>query len=221
MVEEPYKESSEVDGTSGATKKEISKEAVADAVYTTHTIWHLSHVGEKEQLVNLTVDELNNDEELFSFILQNDQLDHHIDFFLGLYSNGKLKNDEYLNSLVISSLSHNEMSKNKTLAIKTLSKCNYSDPYFLQRLIDIYNELPPREKVQALNEFQKIKDFPEALFLAIVQNLENQQEWYVLKVFQVTKHRSQFRSELFNLGKNLTQIDNPQLHKILSEINGR
>ncbi len=39
-----------VDGTSGATKKEISAESVENAVYTTYTLWHLIHQGEKEQL---------------------------------------------------------------------------------------------------------------------------------------------------------------------------
>ncbi|AEL27502.1 hypothetical protein [Cyclobacterium marinum] len=217
LVEKPENGDPEVDGTSGATKKEIAAEAVVDAVYTTHTIWHLSHVGEKEQLVNLTINELNKDEELMTFLMQTPQLEHTSLFFLELFANGKLKQKDYLNSLVISSLGMDDKPKVKEVALKTLSKCNYSDSYFLQNIIDMYGGLPLKTKLQVLNEFKKVENLPEPLFLAIVHHLETQQDWYIIRVFEVMKNRDQYKDRLNNIASNLSHISNPQLQSILRE----
>src|SRR5690606_38143693 len=48
-----------LDGVTGATRKEIADEAVKGAVYTTYTLWHLIHEGEKEQLRSLMAGRLN------------------------------------------------------------------------------------------------------------------------------------------------------------------
>lgn len=217
LVEQPYSESPEVDGTSGATKKEIAEEAVADAVYTTHTIWHLSHVGEKEQLIDLAVRELNKDKDLFSLLMQKDQSSDYISFFLDLFSQNKLEHVEHLNSLVIRSMGFKNKPKIRDKAIRTLSYCNFSDDYFLNKIIDIYHKLPVKEKLQSLNEFKKIKFFPEPLYQAIVNNIENQQEWFIIKVFQVMANRDQFKDKLISLASNLSHIDNPQLQNVLEE----
>src|SRR5690606_2193023 len=55
---EPSGSDGRVDGVTGATRKVVGDAAVEDAVYTTHTLWHLIHVGEPEQLELLALGEM-------------------------------------------------------------------------------------------------------------------------------------------------------------------
>src|SRR5690606_23300390 len=91
-----------VDGTSGATKKEIAEESVENAVYTTYTLWHLIHVGEKEQLVQRTAEILNKGK-LAQQLLQVNEKRYQY-FLLDLFSMGKIQESAQVVNLLIEGL---------------------------------------------------------------------------------------------------------------------
>ena len=114
-----------VDGISGATKMEIALETVKDAVYTTYTIWHLVHLGEKEQIINLTTSCLN--EKILSIqslIVNEDEKYRH--FILSLLSDQKLTSTPVLDSLVLVGLTA-QSAKFKKLAYDALSKIDINE----------------------------------------------------------------------------------------------
>ncbi|WP_154857315.1 hypothetical protein [Cyclobacterium xiamenense] len=217
LVEEVYVEEPGVDGTSGATKKEIAAEAVKDAVYTTHTIWHLIHVGEKEQLMNLTAGELNKDASLIGSLLANDPSDDYRIVVLKLLADGKLREGNWKNSLVTESLENTDSKELQNLAIKSIAKCDYTDPSFLDYLTAVFPDFPTERKIQLVREFQKLPSIPDQLYRALVHDIENQQDWYIIGVFQLLKNKGNYGKELTRMAGKIGETDNLALKNILRD----
>ncbi len=215
LVDEVWDDNPNVDGTSGATKKEIAAEAVEDAVYTTHTIWHLIHVGEKEQIRELTASELTKDPSLLEKFLANDNTNIIREFVLKLISTGKFVEEEWVNTFVIESLEMEGGRELNSLATKSLPRCDYSDHWFVNRLIAIYSGLNTEEKIKFISEFQHLNYIPTDLSNAIVANISSQQDWYIVKVFQLFKDKEEHQGLLKNIAGNLESKDNPLLENIL------
>lgn len=216
LVEEAWEDNPNVDGTSGATKKEIAAEAVEDAVYTTHTIWHLIHVGEKEQLRELTAAELTKDPSLLEKMLADDGANDFRKFVLKFISLGKFVAEEWVNTFVIESLEMEGGRELNSLAMKSLPRCDYADPWFVNRLVAIYSGSNTGAKIRYISEFQHLKYIPTDLSDAIVANISSQQDWYIVKVFQLFKDKEAHQGLLKNLAVNLESKDNPLLENILN-----
>src|SRR5690606_21783739 len=90
------------DGVSGATRKEIAEEAVEDAVYTTYTLWHLIHVGEKEQLVQLSAGLLNQEDFFGSMVKTEDR--RYLRFLMEQLAEGRIKSSRQTDSLLVKGL---------------------------------------------------------------------------------------------------------------------
>lgn len=217
LVDDVFEDAISTDGTSGATKKEIAAEAVKDAVYTTHTIWHLIHVGEKEQLMNLTAGELNEDTTLIEDLFRKDHLNYYRLFILKLIADGELREGNWRDSVVIESLKDSDNKEIQNLAIKSISKSDYSDPSFLNDLTKIYQDFQMERKMQLLREFQKLPSIPDELYRVIVHDIENQQDWYVIGVFQLFKKIGDNRTELATVARKIGKTDNQVLKNILME----
>ncbi|MEX2567467.1 MAG: hypothetical protein WD431_16095 [Cyclobacteriaceae bacterium] len=216
LVDDVYEENPKVDGTSGATKQEITQEAVEHAVYTTHTIWHLVHVGEKNQLADLTAKKINQNQNLLDNLLLYGKSDVYKKFVLSLIASRKIETADWINSLVIESLKEDSREL-QSLAIESLSKCDYSDPSFLNELTKIYRDFPLEGKMQFLGEFQNLASLPGQLFHVIVQDIENQQDWYVIRVFQLFKNNEGHRKELSKVARKIGETDNQALKSVLME----
>lgn len=217
LVDEVWEEKADVDGTSGATKKEVAAEAVEDAVYTTHTIWHLIHVGEKEQIRKLTAAELTKDPSLLEKLLSNDATNNFRKFVLKLISSGEFVGEDWVNTFVIESLEMEAGRELNSLAIKSLPRCDYADDSFVNRLRIIFRELKTEEKIKFISEFHHLKNIPTDLSNEIVDQIETQQDWYVIKVFQLFKEKEDYQGLLKNIADNLEGKENPLLNNILLE----
>src|SRR5690606_6683731 len=126
-------------GTSGATKKEIAEESVEDAVYTTYTLWHLIHVGEKEQLVQRTAEILNEGKLAQQLLQINDKRYKY--FLLDLFSQGKIHESELLVNLLVEGLKSKNDPTLKGLSIKALSKLDISQPLIQAELAIVYPQM--------------------------------------------------------------------------------
>jgi hypothetical protein len=217
LVDEVWEETPNVDGTSGATKKEIAAEAVEDAVYTTHTIWHLIHVGEKEQLMELTASELTKDPSLLEELLAIDHSNDFRLFVLKLISTGKFVQEDWINPFVIESLEMDGGREINSLAMKSLHRCDYTEDEFVSRLITIFSDSKTEEKIKLLSEFHHLDHIPAELFNAIVEKISSQPDWYIVKVFQLFKGKEEYRGLLRNIAGKLEDKDNTLLGNILKE----
>lgn len=205
---------SDIDGASGATKQEVAAEAVEDAVYTTHTIWHLIHVGEKEQLANLTADEMNRDRELYHRLLQSKTKDYRF-FLLELVSKGKVEHQEMKDLLIVDGLKSDDPLL-KNMAIRSLSTSGFSAS-LQEELAGIYRNTSVEEKLQMMPSFQKIDKINPDLFDAIVEGIEGRNEWYVVRVFQVFKSMGFYDQRLTEIAHQLKDVENPLVKKTVNE----
>src|SRR5690554_5613123 len=137
-----------VDGTSGATKKEIADEAVEDAVYTTYTLWHLIHVGEKEQLASLTTDFLGREDVFESLIKTEDQ--RYLKFLMDLLSLGKIPSSQKTDLMLIKGLNTAADPSLKKLALKALPYANLEEPSMQNEIVKAYARASIEEKLQII-----------------------------------------------------------------------
>ncbi|MEQ6119133.1 hypothetical protein [Reichenbachiella sp. MALMAid0571] len=179
-----------VDGISGATKTEIAMETVKDAVYTTYTIWHLAHLGEKEQLVELTANQLNEKNLILKALVTNKDSKYRY-FILDLLSNGKLTSTPELDSLVLEGLRSFEDPKFKKLSYNALSKIGLNHQ-IQKSLISIYLIASIQDKIQILTAFERpIKLTPE-LHACFSNDLTIDNDWFLVKLKKVIEAKRQF-----------------------------
>ncbi|GAB2796509.1 hypothetical protein GCM10027275_47310 [Rhabdobacter roseus] len=172
-----------VDGVSGATKKEIAAEAVVDAVYTTHTLWHLVHVGEKEQLVPLTIKYLN-ESDLVDKLIQSNQKKYR-SFLLDASRQSTLQPTRPLQALILEGLTIRDDPSYRHAALKALAATDLSDAWLQAQLAPIYQAAVINEKIEILPALKTIQRFEPALYSALAHDLDPQQEWLAVKILQV------------------------------------
>jgi len=197
-----------VDGVSGATKKEIAAEAVTDAVYTTHTLWHLVHVGEKEQLVPLTIRYLN-ETDLMNALLSSNDKKYRL-FLLEASRQGELKVTRLIQTLVLEALIARGDPSYHHAALKALATTNLNEAWFQTQLAPIYQAAVINEKIEILQALQGIRQFEPALYDVLANDLDARQEWLAVKILQVlqsiTNHSDQVLLKVRRLQKSETSI---------------
>lgn len=216
LVDDPYADA-EVDGATGATKKEIADEAVDDAVYTTHTIWHLIHVGEKEQLAALTLTELKNDDELMSKLLKSSIKEYRY-FLLDLLAQGKLSPSPFTDSLVIQGLNTEKDTYLRKLASQSLAKSNVNSTFMQTELAEIYPHIDMSKKLQLLSALKDITTIDQNLYDALSLDLNIENEWFLLKLLEVLKHASHHTDKVISTAQQLTNSENSLLRQSASEL---
>lgn len=169
-----------VDATSGATRKEIASEAVKNAVYTTYTLWHLVHGGEKEQLSQLTV-ELLKDERYVKTLLSAATLKFDY-FLLDMLAQLKLRQSEQLNGLMVRGLRSEDDPFMQDLALKALARADVSTPTLQSEVAEMYRSASPDVKLRILTALKNLKQVHASLASALLKDLDPQNEWFAVKI---------------------------------------
>jgi hypothetical protein len=213
LVEDP---SGEVDGASGATKKEIAAEAVADAVYTTHTIWHLIHQGEKEQLATLTLAELKSNRDLTDKLLKSGRKEYSY-FLLELVGSGKLEPSAATDALVINGLKAADDPYLKKVALQALARTDVNPSSVQTELAAIYRQVALDEKLQILSALKDVHTIEQDLYEALSHDLAMENEWFLIKILNVLKHASQHSEQAITAARKLAKSENSLVKQTATE----
>lgn len=204
LIEE--KAEGDVDAASGATRKEIASEAVADAVYTTYTLWHLVHNGEKEQLSKLTADQLNKSH-LANKLITNGRKEYRY-FLLDLLGLGKLAPSDEINSLMMEGLKSGDDPYLKNLAFRALSMTPIDSPGIQSALAGIYPDFSPDEKLQILMALKGLRYLGSPLYHVLAKDLDIENEWFSVKILTVLLHGSGHAVQVVEIARKLSESQN-------------
>jgi hypothetical protein len=213
IVEEPGGE--EVDGVSGATIKEVMDESVPDAVYTTYTIWHLAHEGEKEQLSRLTL-EILQDEMIMERVLSPEHPDHKR-FLLREINANRLKTTLVLDKWVIGNLTSDDKST-KDLAFRSLRNLDLNEGSIQDELTMIYNASSKEDKILLLSHLKNISHLTHDLREALAGDLKKEDEWFDLKLLIILKVSTSHSPKILAVLKELAESTNQLVNSLAVEI---
>jgi len=173
-----------LDGVTGATRKAVSEAAVKDAVYTTHTIWHLIHVGEPEQLALLALSEMANEPALSHRLLATGDAEKQNFVFRGVID-GHLNTDSVIEKSILHGLGA-EDNIFRDLAFRALNKLNLSSMPLQQALSTVYPQLKPGEKVRFLAALEQTDALHPALQAALSAEFTSPtQPWVLIKILSL------------------------------------
>lgn len=175
-----------VDGTSGATKKEISAESVENAVYTTFTLWHLIHQGEQEQLAVLSSRLLSNPSFLKETLAANSE--KYQQLILDQYVMGNIPSSADLKDLIILTLSDPKKIRLFQSALEALAQTSLADTTFQNHIGRLYTSADVKQKVAILSSLKGEYTLYPALYTAVSQSLETNDEWLAIKILSVLAH---------------------------------
>ena len=174
-----------VDATSGATRKDIASQAVKDAVYTTYTLWHLVHSGEKEQLEDLTVDAINSTE-LITRMLESGK-EKYIFFLLDLFSQSRVQRADKVEPLIIAGLRQHRDPNLQHLALKALARLPLNDHDIQQKVAHVYTAAPDELRLRILNALRDLQDISAHLYEALEPDVHKKNEWFSASVLELLK----------------------------------
>lgn len=201
----PGDSASTVDGVSGATKKEIASEAVPDAVYTTYSLWHLAHDGEKEQLEQLTISFVNKDGGLVNELV-NHQDKRYRYFLLELMALDKLKASGSLNALMMDGLGSNDAIV-RNLAVKALRKADTNAPGFQSGLARVYPGLSEQGKIQILSAINNPDTLGNDFYRVLESDLNVSNESLSVRILRILRHRHNHSDKVLEVARRLTKSE--------------
>lgn len=200
---EPSGVSEELDGVTGATKQTISEAAVKDAVYTTHTIWHLIHVGEPEQLGLLALGKTGENPSIAHQLLATPNTANR-DFVLNGVIDGNLASDTIIERAILEGLTSDDKSF-RNLSFKALIALDLSDETLQAGLVTAYQELEVSEKVRLLTPLGQATKLHPALLTTLLAEFDTAtQPWVLIKVLTV----------LTQTGTPLTAVELAKISKL-------
>ncbi len=199
----------EVDGKTGATKKEISEESVEDAVYTTFTMWHLIHQGEKQQLEMLTSKLLSNKSFLKKIISSKEE--KYKQLVLNQYAAGNVLYSNEIQALVLENLQNNQEGQLYQSALLALSKCSIADFTFQNQIASIYKKNSSRQKLELLSALDGVYTLMPAFYTVISEDLNSKDEWLAIKILPVLMHSAQQSNVVLKKIEVLKTSTNPVL----------
>ncbi|MEQ8882873.1 MAG: hypothetical protein RLQ12_24745 [Cyclobacteriaceae bacterium] len=166
-------EGPEVDGVSGATREELAGEAIEQAVYSTHTMWHLIHVGEEVQLIDLTAEILGKDQVLLETLIDHPGYDP---FLIELLASGRISPSAAMDQLLLDALASDDY-KSRVLAFKTLKFSDVESVSFQSKMADIYMNATIPDKVKLLQLFQGV-NISDQLKEELRKDLNTENQWF-------------------------------------------
>lgn len=176
------------DATSGATRKEIASEAVSDAVYTTYTLWHLVHNGEKEQLMDLTIAELKRDS-LTNRILESGKTKYTL-FLLELFAQSKIDQGDKLAPLIIGGLNAGGDPHLQNIALRSLARLDVNDVSIQDPVAGIYATSPEELRLRILTALKDVRQISDSLYSALETDVHLDNEWFAIKVLSLLSSAS-------------------------------
>src|SRR5690606_38037243 len=210
LLSEPVEESErpgEAEAITGATRKEIAEETVKDAVFTTYTLWHLIHVGEKEQLRAGTAAMINQDMELLDRLTHSPE-NQYSNLALELFAEGKLSYTSRIGSHIISSLDSGKDNTQRELAIKSLAKLDFDRSEIQDKLASFYSLARPNEKGRILNYLGSPTHLTPSLYAALTDDLSAEDEWLAGRSLEIIKVFPRQSDRTIELAKALSQSRN-------------
>ena len=195
------------DATSGATRTEIASEAVADAVYTTYTLWHLIHNGEKEQLIRLTIRELENDQALIDSMLAAPDKKFRL-FLLELFADAEIDHESSLLPVVMEGLQASSDPRFQDAALKAMTRLSLDNAKTQTCIAGIYSAATDGLRLRMLTAMDKLRTVSDPLYSAVAPGAESSNEWFAAKVLDVLKHAPAQTPSVVNRAKKLSQSKN-------------
>jgi hypothetical protein len=184
LVDSPNPGADTLDGVTGATKQAVAQAAVKDAVYTTHTIWHLIHDGEPEQLNLLALKIMNEDRGLMHRLLNVDPADYRALVLDGVVS-GHLAPDTIVQELILEGLTADDV-RYRDRCISAFSRLDVSNESVQNRVADRYPLLAPADQTRLLGAIQKATALSPALRARLIgQFTENAQPWVLIRTLRL------------------------------------
>ncbi|MCE6989575.1 hypothetical protein [Dyadobacter sp. CY323] len=205
-----------VDGTSGATKKEISEESVENAVYTTFTLWHLIHQGEKEQLAILSSKMLSQPSFLKETIAANSE--NYQQLILNQYVLGNIAVSSDVKGLIAQTLSDPKKISLIQSALEALSKTSLADTTFQNHIGRIYATADVKQKVAILSSLKGDYILYPSLYAPVAQSLDINNEWLAIKVLSVLSHAESQSKYVLDRIKLLKSSSNAALLEAIGTI---
>ena len=205
----------EVDGVSGATREELASEVVDDAVYTTYTLWHLAHLGEKEKLIDLTLSQLNKNDELLHAIIgaQEESYDY---FILDQVIEQKIAFSEKVQLLVMSGITSDKRVFRKK-AMDALKQCNLSDHSIQRTLSGVYEESTIEEKLKILDALTGVAPGDE-LTDSLIKDCELNNEWFLIRLLEVLSNGSGHKEQINALQDRLVKSEISEIRELALKI---
>lgn len=210
------RDQTQVDGVTGATRKAISEAAVKDAVYTTHTIWHLIHVGEPEQLALLALSEIANDPTLAHRLLAAAGAENR-NFVLSGVMDGHLNTDSVIEKSILQGLGAEDNTL-RDLAFRALSKLNLSSTSLQKELSTAYPQLEAGEKVRLLTALEQTESLHPALQTALsAEFTSDTQPWVLIKILSLFRQTKAVLTNEERIKINSIKTDHAALQKALKD----
>ena len=174
-----------MDGITGATRKAVSEAAVKDAVFTTHTIWHLIHVGEPEQLALLALSEMSHNPDLIHRLLASADTENR-DFVLRGVIDGHLQADSAIENTILQGLDAADHAF-RSLSFNALSRLDLSAETLQETLATSYPRLKTDEKIKLLSALDHTP-LNTALRTAFINEFTSDtQPWLLIKILSLFK----------------------------------
>ncbi len=173
---------SSVDAITGATREDITSEAVEGAVYTCFTLWHICHGAIKVHVQNLTSALIANSElELPESIEKRD-----VRFLLGMLVNGKIGYQKGFEDLIFQSLTDSDIAM-KRLSLEALSRIPLVGERLQSKLSVFFSGFSLQEKMRVL---KYCKDIPltDDLLKAISATENFQNPWLAANILDLLAH---------------------------------
>lgn len=152
---------SSVDGITGATRQDITSEAVDGAVYTCFTLWHICHGAIKVYIEDLTSALIADSAlELADTIGARD-----VRFLLGMLIDGKIRYQKGFEDLIFNALEDPDIEM-KRVALEALSRMPLGDKQLQDKLANYFSNFSLQEKMRVLKylkEVQLSSDFLKAI----------------------------------------------------------
>lgn len=179
------KQEAGVDAVSGATKREIAEGAVEDAVYTTHTLWHLIHVGEKEQLSNLTAMQLAN-EQLLKILLTANKGKYQ-PFILEMFGLGKIKQSSQIEQLVLNAVGPDASRAMQSAGIKAIAQLSMQAHDLQNQFASVYGSRNEADKMAILTATQPMPVLSTEFYDTLARDLTTSNPWMAVKLLPILK----------------------------------
>lgn len=205
------KQEASVDAVSGATKREIAEGAVEDAVYTTHTLWHLIHVGEKEQLSDLTASQLAN-ERLLKILLKADKGKYQ-PFILEMFGVGKIKQSPEIEQLVLDAVGPDVSRIIQSVGIKAIAQLNMQAHDLQNQFALAYGSRNEADKMAILTAMQPIPVLSTQFYDTLASDLTTSNPWMAVKLLPILKDYKPHSQKVLEVVRSLSASEISSLKK--------
>lgn len=200
------------DAVSSATRREVASEAVENAVYTTYTLWHLVHDGEKEQLMDLTIQKLNAGPLIDRMIAA--AVDKYTLFLLELFSQSRIQHHDKLRPLIMRGLREKDNLHFQHLALKSLSQLEVDSDDTQKLIAEAYRGAPVEVRLRIIDGLHRVRYISSELYHALQGDVDSENEWIAGKVLTVLMHASDHTPEVLAAAEKLQKSENAYVRKI-------